>query len=43
VLPLPFDSLAGLMLVVGLCLVITGVLEIVSSFGIRKSAKTVKA
>lgn len=43
VLALPFVSLLGLLLVVGLCLVITGVLEIVSSFGIRKSAKTVEA
>ncbi len=43
VLALPFVSLAALALVVGLCLVITGVAEIVSSFGIRKSAKTVEA
>ena len=43
VLALPFVSLAALALVVGLCLVITGVAEIVSSFEIRKSAKTVEA
>jgi uncharacterized membrane protein HdeD (DUF308 family) len=43
VLALPLVSLLGLALVVGLCLVIMGALEIVSSFGIRKWAKTVDA
>ena len=43
VLALPFVSLAALALVVGLCLVITGGLEVMSSFGFRKSAKTVAA
>jgi uncharacterized membrane protein HdeD (DUF308 family) len=43
VLALPFVSLASLALVVVLCLVIMGALEIVSSFGFRKSAKTVQA
>ena len=40
VLASPFVSLATLALPVILCLVITGVLEIVSSFGIRKSARS---
>ena len=40
VLASPFVSLVSLAAVVGLCLVITGVLEIVSSFGIRKSARS---
>jgi uncharacterized membrane protein HdeD (DUF308 family) len=43
VLALPFVSLAGLSLVVGLCLIITGVLEVSYAFGIRESAKTIKA
>ena len=42
VLALPIDSLVTLTLGVGLWLVITGVLEIVSSFAIRKSTKTVE-
>ena len=43
VLASPIVSLVTLTLVVGLCLVITGVLEIMSSFGFRTSAKTVDA
>lgn len=36
----PFDSIAILALVVGIWLVVIGVFEIVSSFGIRKASKT---
>lgn len=44
VLAIPFDSLGLMTAVVCLCLMSTGVMEIVVSFfGIRKSAKTVKA
>ena len=43
VLALPIVSLVTLTFVVGLCLVITGGLEVMASFEIRKSAKTIKA
>ena len=36
----PFDSIAILALVVGVSLIVIGVFEIVSSFGIRKASKT---
>jgi uncharacterized membrane protein HdeD (DUF308 family) len=36
----PFDSIAILALVVGVWLIVIGVFEIVSSFGIRKASKT---
>jgi uncharacterized membrane protein HdeD (DUF308 family) len=35
----PFDSLATLALVVGVWLVVIGVFEVISAFGIRKAAK----
>jgi uncharacterized membrane protein HdeD (DUF308 family) len=37
----PFDSLAVLTLVVGIWLIVIGVFEVVSSFGIRKAGKDV--
>ena len=36
----PFESIITLALVVGIWLVVIGVFEIVSSFGIRKASKT---
>lgn len=36
----PFESVATLAIVVGIWLVVIGVFEIVSSFGIRKAAKS---
>lgn len=43
VLASPFPSLATLTLVVGIWLVVIGVFEIVSSFGIRKASKNLSA
>ena len=39
----PFDSLAVLTLVVGIWLIVIGVFEVVSAFGIRKAGKNVAA
>lgn len=41
VLAYPFDSIVTLALVAGIWLIILGVFEIVSAFGIRKAGKTV--
>jgi len=41
VLASPFDSLATLTLVVGIWLIVLGVFEVVSAFGIRKASKNV--
>jgi len=43
VLASPFESLATLTLVVGVWLVVIGIFEIVSSFGIRKAASNLGA
>ena len=42
VLASPFDSLATLVLVVGIWLIVIGVFEVVSAFGIRKAGKEIK-
>jgi uncharacterized membrane protein HdeD (DUF308 family) len=39
----PFDSIAVLTLVVGIWLIVIGVFEVVSAFGIRKASKNVAA
>ena len=39
----PFDSIAALTLVVGIWLIVIGVFEVVSAFGIRKAGKDVAA
>lgn len=36
----PFESILTLALVVGICLIVLGVFEVVSAFGIRKAAKS---
>ncbi|WP_199177884.1 HdeD family acid-resistance protein [Mycobacterium hubeiense] len=41
-LALPFESLTWLTLAVGISLIVLGVIEVVSAFGIRKAAKTVE-
>ena len=41
VLASPFDSLKTLTLVVGIWLIVLGVFEVVSAFGIRKASKNV--
>ncbi len=38
----PFDSIVTLAFVAGIWLIILGVFEIISAFGIRKAGKTVK-
>ena len=38
----PFDSIVTLALVAGIWLIVLGVFEIISAFGIRKAGKTVK-
>ena len=43
VLASPFDSIATLTLVVGIWLIVIGVFEVVSAFGIRKAGKDVAA
>ncbi|BBX16659.1 hypothetical protein CRI77_03285 [Mycolicibacterium duvalii] len=40
ILAAPFESLATLTLVVGIWLIVLGVFEVVSAFGIRKASKT---
>jgi uncharacterized membrane protein HdeD (DUF308 family) len=42
VLAYPFDSIVTLALVAGIWLIVLGVFEIISAFGIRKAGKTVK-
>ena len=42
VLASPFDSLATLVLVVGIWLIVIGVFEVVSAFGIRKAGKEIR-
>ena len=37
----PFESILTLAIVVGIWLIVIGVFEVVSAFGIRKAAKTV--
>ena len=39
----PFDSIATLTVVVGIWLIVIGVFEVVSAFGIRKASKNVAA
>lgn len=41
VLAYPFDSIVTLALVAGIWLIVLGVFEIISAFGIRKAGKTV--
>jgi uncharacterized membrane protein HdeD (DUF308 family) len=38
----PFESIATLTFVVGIWLIVIGVFEVVSAFGIRKAGKDVK-
>ena len=42
VLAYPFDSLVTLTLVVGICLIVLGVMEVISGFGIRSDVKKVE-
>ena len=39
----PFDSILALSMVAGIWLIVIGVFEVVSAFGIRKAAKKVSA